>query len=239
MMRKLGLIGGMSWASTALYYEHINKQVARRLGGLHSARIVLESLDFAAIAGAQQAGDWDAAARMLIASGHRLSAAGAEGIVVATNTMHKVYDRLSAALDVPVIHIGDVVAMRLRADGVTRIGLLGTRFTMREAFFRDRLERHGIAVAVPGEDVMRDVDRIIFGELVKGQVSRESQRTLRTQINAFAQAKAQAVVLGCTELVLAVDVRANIIPVYDTTCVHAEAAVEWMLTEAEPARVAA
>lgn len=239
MMRKLGLIGGMSWASTALYYEHINKQVARRLGGLHSARIVLESLDFASIASAQQASDWDAAARMLIASGHRLSVAGAEGIVVATNTMHKVYDRLSVALDVPVIHIADVVAMRLRADGVTRIGLLGTRFTMREAFFRDRLERHGIAVAVPAEDVMREVDRIIFGELVQGQVSRVSQRTLKTQINAFAQAKAQAVVLGCTELVLAVDVRANIIPVYDTTCLHAEAAVEWMLTEAEPARVAA
>jgi len=239
MMRKLGLIGGMSWASTALYYEHINKQVARRMGGLHSARIVLESLDFADIAAAQHAGDWDTATRMLIAAGHRLSSAGAEGVVLATNTMHKVYDRLQAALDVPVIHIADVVAMRLRADGISRIGLLGTGFTMREAFFRDRLERHGIAVSVPDEDVMREVDHIIFGELVKGQVSRVSQRTLRTQINAFAQKKAQAVVLGCTELVLAVDVRANIIPVYDTTCLHAEAAVDWMLTEAEPARVAA
>lgn len=238
-MRKLGLIGGMSWASTALYYEHINKQVARRLGGLHSARIVLESLDFAAVAALQREDDWDGAARMLIACGNRLSAAGAEAVVVATNTMHKVYDRVSAALDIPVIHIADVLAMRLHADGIRRVGLLGTRFTMREAFFRDRLERHGIAVAVPREDVMREVDRIIFDELVRGHVSRVSQRTLKTQINAFAQGKAQAVVLGCTELVLAVDTRANIIPVYDTTCLHAEAAVEWMLNQAEPARFAA
>jgi len=239
MMRKVGLIGGMSWASTALYYEHINKQVGRRMGGLHSARVVIESLDFAAVADAQNAGDWDGVARMLIASGHRLSAAGAEAIVVASNTMHKVYDRVSLALDVPVIHIADVVAMRLRADGISRVGLLGTGFTMREAFFRDRLERHGIAVAVPGEDVMNEVDRIIFGELVRGNVSRVSQRTLRTQINAFAQAKAQAVVLGCTELVLAVDVRANIIPVYDTTCLHAEAAVDWMTMDEEFERAAA
>jgi len=238
-MRKLGLIGGMSWASTALYYDHLNSQVARRMGGLHSAPVLIESLDFAIIAAAQEAGDWDLAARILIASGQRLSTAGAETIVLATNTMHKVYDRLSAALDVPMIHIADVTAMRLRADGVTRAGLLGTRFTMREAFFRDRLESHGITVAIPGEDVMREVDRIIFQELVHGQVSRVSQRTLKTQINAFAQSKAQAVILGCTELVLAVDVRANIIPVYDTTCLHAEAAVDWMMTQAEPERVAA
>lgn len=238
-LRKLGLIGGMSWASTALYYQHLNKDVARRMGGLHSAPLVIESLDFAGIAACQQAGDWDAAARILIASGHRLSAAGAEGILVASNTMHKVYDRLQAALDVPVLHIADVTAMRMRADGITRAGLLGTRFTMREAFFRDRLESHGISVAVPQDDIMREVDRIIFEELVHGQVSRVSQRVLKTQINAFAQGRNQAVILGCTELVLAVDVRANIIPVYDTTCLHAEAAVDWMMTQAEAARFAA
>lgn len=238
-MRKLGLIGGMSWASTALYYEHLNRGVARRMGGHHSARVVIESVDFAQIAAAQTAGDWDAAARILIGCGQRLSAAGAESILLATNTMHKVFDRLQGALDIPVIHIADVTAMRLRADGVTRAGLLGTRFTVREAFFRDRIESFGIAVAVPNEDVTREVDRIIFDELVRGAVSRVSQRTLRTQINAFAQAKAQAVILGCTELVLAVDTRANIIPVYDTTCLHAEAAVEWMMREEEPARFAA
>lgn len=238
-MRKLGVIGGMSWASTGLYYQHLNKDVARRMGGHHSAPLVIESLDFEAVAQAQDAGDWDAAARLLIGCGQRLAGAGAEAVIVASNTMHKVYDRLQAALDVPVIHIADVTAMRMRSDGVTRAGLLGTRFTMRGSFFRDRLESHGIAVAVPQDDIMREVDRIIFDELVRGQVSRVSQRTLRTQINAFAQGKAQAVILGCTELVLAVDVRANIIPVYDTTCLHAEAAGDWMLAQAEPARVAA
>ena len=238
-MRKLGLIGGMSWSSTALYYEHINRHVARRMGGHHSAPIALESLDFAQVVAAQQAGDWDAAARMLIAAGRRLSKAGAEGLVVATNTMHKVYDRLAAALDVPLIHIADATAVRMRADGVTRAGLLGTRFTMREAFFRDRLEAYGIAVSVPSDEVMHEIDRIIFEELVHGRVSGISHRILRTQINAFAQRGAQAVILGCTELVLAVDVRANIVPVYDTTFLHAQSAANWMMLEAEPARVAA
>ena len=238
-MRKLGLIGGMSWGSTSLYYQHLNKDVARRLGGHHSAPVIIESLDFAAIAAVQDAGDWESAARILIASGQRLSAAGAEAVVLASNTMHKVYDRLQAALDVPVIHIADVAAIRMRADGIARAGLLGTRFTMRENFFRDRLESHGIKILVPQDDIMREVDRIIFDELRRGQVSRFSQRILKTQINAFAQGKAQAIVLGCTDLVLAIDARSNIVPVYDTTCLHAEAAVDWMMTEAEPARVAA
>lgn len=238
-MRKLGIIGGMSWNSTALYYAHVNREVARRLGGHHSARVVIDSLDFADIAAAQVAGDWDAAARMLIASGQRLENAGCEGIVLATNTMHKVYDPLQAMLGVPVLHIADVVARKLRADGISRTGLLGTRFTMRETFFRERLESHGIRVDVPPDDIMRAIDGIIFDELIRGQVTRVSQRVLKTQINAFAQSKIKAVVLGCTELVLAVDVRANLIPVYDTTCLHAEAAVDWMMTEAPAVRVAA
>lgn len=238
-MRKLGIIGGMSWTSTGLYYSHINKEVARRMGGLHSARVAIDSLDFAEVAAFQTAGDWDGAAKMLISSGQRLVAAGAEGIVLATNTMHIVHDRLQAALNVPVLHIADVVARKLKTDGITRAGLLGTRFTMREAFFRDRLESHGIAVTVPPPAIMDEVDRIIFDELVRGHVSRVSQRVLKTQINAFAQGKMQAVVLGCTELVLAVDVRANLIPVYDTTCLHAEAAVDWMMMADEAIRVAA
>ena len=238
-MRKLGLIGGMSWASTALYYEHLNRGVSRALGGLHSARVIMESVDFAHVAAAQSAGDWEGAARILIGCGQRLQAAGAEAIVLATNTMHKVFDRLQGALDIPVIHIADVTALRLREDGITRAGLLGTRFTVQGEFFRERIESFGVKLYVPDDAIAREVDRIIFEELCRGHVSRVSQRTLRTQINAFAQGKAQAVVLGCTELVLAVDTRANIIPVYDTTCLHAEAAVEWMLEEAEPARVAA
>lgn len=238
-MRKIGVIGGMSWASTALYYEHLNKGVQRRLGGLHSARVVVESVDFSDIAAAQASGDWEGAARTLIGCAQRLQTAGADAILLATNTMHKLFDRLQNAVDIPVIHIADVTALRLREDGITRAGLLGTRFTVQEEFFRDRLEGFGIRVAVPEDGIAREVDRIIFEELVRGHVSRISQRTLRTQINAFAQSRMQAVILGCTELVLAVDTRANIIPVYDTTCLHAEAAVEWMLEDAEPARFAA
>lgn len=238
-MRKLGVIGGRSWASTGLYYQHLNREVAQRLGAQHSAPLVVESVDFAPIAAFQDAGDWESVARMLIGCGQRLSGAGAEAILLASNSMHKVYERLQAALDVPVIHIADVTARRLRADGVTHAGMLGTRLTMREAFFRERLEGHGISVAVPQDPAMREIDRIIFAELVRGQVTRSAQRILKTEINALAQGKAQAVILGCIELALAVDVRSNILPIYDTTCLHADAAVDWMMTEDEPARVAA
>lgn len=238
-MRKIGLIGGRSWASTGLYYQHLNRDAARRLGRHHSVPLVLESLDFAPIALMQQAGDWDGIARALIGCGNRLSAAGAEAILIASNSLHMVYDRVQAALDLPVLHVADIAARRLRADGIARVGLLGTRHTMREAFFRDRLEAHGIAVRTPDEGGMQGVDRVIFDELVLGQVTRNAQRILKSEITALAQGKAQAVILGCTELALAVDTRSNILPVYDTIGLHCEAAVDWMLAEPELARAAA
>ena len=238
-MRKLGIIGGTSWHSTALYYDHINRGVAHRLGGLHSARLAIESLDLAPVAEMELSGDWDGVAKVMIDSATRLQASGAEGLLITSNTGHKCYDAVAANVDVPVLHIGDAVAERLVADRQSRVALLGTRFTMTEPHVRSRLEGRGINLMPIDQESMREVDRIIFDELAAGRVVRDSQRKLKTLITELAKRKVQAVVLGCTELVLAVDARANVVPVYDSTAIHARAAVEWMLTEEEEARAAA
>jgi aspartate racemase len=238
-VRKLGIIGGMSWSSTALYYDHINRGIAQRLGGLHSAVLAIESVDFAPIAAMEFAGDWDGIAKITIDAARRLEASGAEGLLIACNTVHKSYDAVAANVGVPVLHIADAAADRLVADGRTRVALLGSRFTMTEGFVRERIERRGIALAPIDSAWMDEVDRIIFEELAAGRVVRDSQRKLKTLITELGKQKVQAVVLGCTELVLAVDVRANVLPVYDTTASHARAAVEWMLAEEEEARAAA
>src|SRR5438552_4425566 len=238
-LRKLGIVGGTSWSSTALYYEHINRGVARRLGGLHSARLVIESLDLAPFAEMELSGDWEGVARVTLETARRLEAAGAEGVIITSNTGHKVFDAVAPKLGVPMLHIGDATADKLVADGRKRVALLGTRFTMLEPHVRSRLEGRGITL-VPIEDVwVKEVDRIIFEELAAGRVVRDSQRKLKTLITELAKARVQAVVLGCTELVLAVDVRANVLPVYDTTEIHARAAVEWMLVDEAQARAAA
>lgn len=228
-MRKLGLIGGMSWVSTGLYYQAINKGVSRRMGGLTSAPLILDSLDFAPIARMQAEGDWEGLAEAMIASARRLERSGAEGIIICANTMHKLYDHVAAAVDVPVLHIGEVTAARLVKDGVRRAGLIGTRFTMSESFYRDRIEPHGVAVSIPDPVTAKEIDRIIYEELTRGIVSRVSQRTLKTCLTIMGQAGNQAVILGCTELVMLVDPTANVIPVYDTMQIHADAAVEWIL----------
>ena len=238
-VRKLGIIGGMSWSSTALYYDHINRGIAQRLGGLHSAILAIESVDFAPIAAMEFAGDWDGIAKITIDAARRLEASGAEGLLIACNTVHKSYDAVAANVGIPVLHIADAAADRLVADGSTRVALLGSRFTMTEGFVRERIERRGIALAPIDNGWMNEVDRIIFEELAAGRVVRDSQRKLKTLITELGKQKVQAVVLGCTELVLAVDVRANVLPVYDTTAIHARAAVEWMLAEEEQARAAA
>ena len=238
-MRKLGIIGGTSWSSTALYYEHINRGIAHRLGGLHSAVLAMESLDLAPVAAMELSGDWDGVAQLTIDAAKRLEKSGVEGIVITSNTGHKVYDAVSANVRVPLLHIGDATADRLVADGRNRVALLGTRFTMTEAYVRSRLESRGMNLVAIDPVWMREVDRIIFDELAAGRVVRDSQRKLKTLITELSKQKVQAVVLGCTELVLAVDVRANVLPVYDTTAIHARAAVEWMLAEEEEARAAA
>jgi len=230
-VRKLGIVGGTSWSSTALYYEHINRQVAQRLGGLHSASLVIESLDLAPYAAMELSGDWDGVAKVTIDAAKRLQASGADGVLIASNTGHKVYDAVAANIGLPMLHIGDATADRLITEGRTNVALLGTRFTMTEPHVRSRLEARGVGLVAVEPAWIAEVDRIIFEELAAGRVVRDSQRKLKTLITEFAKQKVQAVVLGCTELVLAVDTRANVLPVYDTTAIHARSAVDWMLAE--------
>lgn len=238
-MRKLGIIGGATWNSTALYYDHINRAVARRLGGLHSARLVIESLDFADYAALQLTENWAAANATVVEAARRLAAAGAEGLLLASNTVHKAAEEIVAATGLPIIDIREVTAERIVADGRSRIALLGTRFTMVEPFARAPYEAKGIHLQELTPAWQAEVHRIIYEELAAGRVLRDSQRKLKTLITELQKQKVQAVVLGCTELVLAVDTRANVLPVYDTTAIHAAAAVEWMLAEHEEARAAA
>ena len=239
-MRKLGIVGGASWSSTALYYDHINRGVAQRLGGLHSARLVLESIDMEDdYVAFHRTDEWDKANGTIVEAAKRLKLAGAEGLLLASNTFHKAAELVAQATRLPIIDIREVTAERLAADRRSRIALLGTRFTMVEPFAREPYEAHGIVVHEIAPAWRVEVDRIIFEELAAGRVVRDSQRKLKTLITELAKQKVQAVVLGCTELVLAVDVRANVLPVYDTTAIHARAAVDWMLAEEEQARAAA
>ena len=225
------MIGGTSWFSTAMYYEQINKGVAKRLGGLNSAPLLIESLNLAPVAALELANEWGQVAEIVTASARRLEGAGAEGLLMCSNTLYKVGEEVSAAVSIPLIHIGDVAAERLAADGVKRAGLIGTRFTVSEPFIRERLEARGIAVTMPNPATAEEIDRIIFEELAKGQVLRNSQRRLKTCLTEMAQGRQQAVVLGCTELVLLVDPGAAVLPAYDTTALHARAAVAWILAD--------
>jgi aspartate racemase len=238
-LRKLGIIGGASWSSTALYYEHINRAVAQRLGGLHSARLIIESFDFDDYAAFHRANDLVGGNIMVVEAAKRLKAAGAEGLLLASNTMHKAHAEVTQATGLPLIDIREATAAQLAADGRSKIALLGTRFTMTEPFAREPYEAHGIAIQELNSGWRAEVDRIIYEELAAGRVVRDSQRKLRTLITELAKQKAQAIVLGCTELVLAVDTRANVLPVYDTMAIHARAAVNWMLGNQEEARAAA
>jgi aspartate racemase len=227
-VRKLGMIGGTSWHSTAMYYDQINRGVARKLGGLASAPLAIESLDLAEVAPLQLGGQWDAVAEIFVAAARRLEAAAAEGLLICSNTGHKVAAQVGAAVGIPLLHIGNAVGERLAADGVRRAGFLGTRFTMTEPFVRERIEARGVTLALPDQGTAQEIDRIIFEELTQGQVTRTSQRRLKSCLTEMGQARQQAVVLACTELVLLVDPVANVLPVYDTTAIHAKAAVEWI-----------
>ena len=239
-MRKLGIIGGASWSSTALYYEQINKGVGQRLGGLHSARLIIESLDFEDdYARFHRSGEWDAAEALIVETAKRLKKTGIDGLLLASNTMHKHADAVAEATRLPLLDVRKITAERIAADGRTRIALLGTRFTMTEPFARGPYEERGIVIHELAPMWRTEVDRIIYEELAGGRVVRDSQRKLKTLITELAKQKVQAIVLGCTELVMAVDVRANVLPVYDTTAIHARAAVDWMLSEEQRARAAA
>lgn len=228
-MRKLGIIGGLSWISTRAYYERINKFVQKRSAPMASPPLLIESLDYAPIAAAKNADDWDSIAAALVESARRLESAGAEGLVVAANTMHKVYDRLTEAVSIPVLHIADAVGREMEAAGCTNAALLGTRFVMTESFYRQRLVSHGVDLLAPDPADVELVDGIIYKELMLGRVTRDAERALKTVITMKEKAGAEAIVLACTELELAVDTDANVLPVYDSTDIHCRAAADWIL----------
>lgn len=215
----------MSWESSGLYYTLINQAVARELGGLHSARCILSSVDFAEIEALQVAGDWETAGSVLAEVARGLQAAGADLLVLCTNTMHKVADAIQAAVDIPLLHLGDCTADAVRAEGLSTVGLLGTAFTMEQAFYRDRLAGHGLTVLVPDEPDRVEVHRVIYDELCRGIVAPASRRRFQEIIGRLAAAGAQGVVLGCTEIELLVGPDDVDLPVFPTTRLHAEAAV--------------
>ncbi|MFQ1691771.1 aspartate/glutamate racemase family protein [Aeromonas veronii] len=225
-MKCIGLLGGMSWESTVSYYQALNRGVRAQLGGLHSARVLLNSVDFAGIERLQHAGDWPATARLLAAEARKLQDGGADFLLIGTNTMHKVAPEIEAAIDIPLLHIADATATKLRADGITRVGLLGTRFTMEQDFYKGRLqERFGLAVLVPDEAGRERVHRIIYDELCLGEIRNASRAEYLAIIAGLAAAGAEAVILGCTEIALLVGDARAAVPLYDTTAIHAEAAV--------------
>ncbi|HVW93178.1 MAG TPA: aspartate/glutamate racemase family protein [Devosia sp.] len=223
-MKTIGLIGGMSWESTALYYRVLNEETAKRLGGLHSAPILLHSLDFAPIEELQRTGDWARAGDLLAGSAAALQAAGAGLIGLATNTMHIVADRITADLDVPFIHIADPTSAALRRDDYEVVGLLGTRFTLEMPFYKERLAASGLQVLVPEIDIT-NLNGIIYEELVKGVVREASRETYVRAIERLAARGAQAVILGCTEIGMLIDDSVSPLPVFDTTDLHAKALV--------------
>ena len=230
-MRTLGILGGMSWESTQHLYALINRGVAARLGGLHSAQLLLHSVDFAPIAAMQSAGDWAGAATVLGSAGAGLKRAGAEALLIATNTMHLVATEVERAAGLPVLHIVDATAEALRAAGVKRAGLLATRFTMEQGFYRERMKtRFGIDVVTPDEAGRVEVHRLIYEELCRGRFEPASREVLRTQIAALAGRGAQAAILGCTELGLLLPAGSDAaLPLFDSTDLQARAAVDWML----------
>ncbi|MCK9543577.1 MAG: amino acid racemase [Novosphingobium sp.] len=230
-MRKLGLIGGMSWYSTRTYYEHINKGVQARKGLKASAPLLIESLDFTDLAGLTSVQDWERAAGVLADSARRLEAAGATALVIGANSMHKVYDQVAAHVSVPIIHIAECVGHEMAEKGVKRAALLGTRNVMLESFYRQKLIARDIELLPPEMEFVQTLDRIIYDELIVGKASRQAERELKTIITNLAQDGAQAIVLGCTELEMVVDVDANVLPIYDCTRIHAAAAVDWILGE--------
>ena len=229
-MKTIGLIGGMSWESSAQYYRIINRAVQDRLGGVHSAKLLLNSVDFGEIEPLQRAGDWDGQTQRMIDAAHQLERGGAELVLICSNTMHKMADDVAAATPLPLLHIADPTGAALQAAGITRCALLGTAFTMEQGFYRDRLaERFGLEVLIPEPDDRAIVHRVIYEELVRGRIEPASRDLYRAVIARLVDRGAEAVILGCTEIMLLVSAEDSAVPLYDTTERHALAAVEWAL----------
>ena len=233
-MKTLGIIGGMSPESTTLYYRIINREVNRCLGDNHSADIVMHSVDFEEVVRMQKSGDWEAAGALLAASATKLEGAGAQLLLVATNTMHKVAPAIERAPTVPLLHVVDATAIAIREQGMQKVGLLGTTFTMSDGFYPERMAVQGIQTIVPTESEQTDINRIIFEQLCLGRVEPEAVQYLQKVITGLKEQGAQGVILGCTELCLAVEADKTPLPVFDSTTIHALAAVEAVLTPPLP-----
>jgi len=230
-MKTIGLLGGMSWESTALYYRLINEETRRRLGGLHSARIVLVSLDFQEVEVLQHQGDWAAAGELLASAARRAAAAGADFLLICTNTMHKVADEVAASIEIPLLHLADATAERIVSAGIGTVGLLGTRFTMEHDFYKERLQARGIEVLTPPAAGRKLIHRVIFDELCVGVVRTESRAQFLEIIDDLTQRGAAAIIAGCTEIGMLVTEDHTDVRLFDTTRIHAEQAVACALAD--------
>jgi aspartate racemase len=229
-MKTVGLIGGMSWESTAIYYRLINGGIKHRLGGLHSAKLLLWSFDFDEIAVLQAAGNWDAATGRMIEAGKALKAGGAESLVICTNTMHKMADAVERAVQLPVLHIADATANAIKNAQLRKVGLLATRFTMEQGFYRGRLQtKHGIEALTPDEHGRAQIHQIIYDELCKGVITVASKKAYLDIIAKLITDGAEGIILGCTEIGLLIQQADIPVPAFDTTQLHAQAAVDWMV----------
>lgn len=230
-MKTIGLIGGMSWESTVTYYKIINKTINQKLGGFHSAKILLHSVDFDEIEKCQAAGDWEKSADILSEVAKTLELAGADFIVICTNTMHKVAPHIQSRINIPIIHIAEETATELKQQHITRVALLGTKYTMTQDFYKEKLESSGIEVLVPDETIIEFVNNVIFSELCLGIISETSQEKFRNIIVSLAKQGAQGVILGCTEIGMLITQKDTSLPVFDTTLIHATKAAMLALEE--------
>ncbi|HEX7674151.1 MAG TPA: amino acid racemase [Bdellovibrio sp.] len=230
-MRKIGLLGGMSWESTVPYYRLINEHIKTKLGGLHSAELMLYSMDFQKIANLQRQGDWDGAGRVLGEAAVSLKNAGAEAIIVCTNTMHKVAEQIENHSGLPLLHIADATAQAIHAKKVKKVALLGTCYTMEQSFYRDRLAaQFGIETLIPDADARAQINKIIFEELCVGVVREDSRQFFKNVISDLVAQGAEGVILGCTEIGMLISCEHASVPVFDTTIIHANFAAEFMLS---------
>jgi aspartate racemase len=229
-MKTIGLIGGMSWESSIEYYRIINETVRDKLGGLHSSKCVMYSLDFAEIEALQHQNRWEEATQLMIDAAQHVQNGGADFVLICTNTMHKMAEDVQKHIDIPILHIADATAETIKRKGLTNIGLLGTRFTMEEQFYRGRLEsKHGLSVIIPNEDDREIIHRVIYDELCLGEIKSSSKDKYAAIIDKLIQAGAQGIILGCTEISLLVDDAQSAVPIFDTTLIHATSAVEYAL----------
>lgn len=229
-MKTIGLLGGLSWESSQEYYRIVNTEVKKRLGGLHSARCVLYSVDFAQVAVLQHEGDWRTLTEFMIEAARQVERGGADLLLVCSNTMHKMAERVAAAIDIPLVHIADAAAEAVRAQGLSTVGLLGTRFTMEGGFYKDRIERkYGIKVLLPATGDRETIHRVIYDELVQGTILPASRAAFQEIIGRLAAAGAQGIILGCTEIPLLISQADSQLPIFDTTLIHARRAVDLAL----------